>query len=734
MLIYVGEYERPTSSRPLTAFAQTKCPAIIRDKFEPGIVHDKHEFIEQALRRKSPFAAADEELSAHIPADLAAAIDYVWDTGPDIVQDRQERLLRLHAIASMLGPLREILDTAKSDCSKEIASDFNVAFTAALIDAMQWPDVNLPVQYMTGFPVVFDIPDSGVFRSEDQPAAISPEKFKQNNAQMVSIISEEIRTKCEDKSDPENAERAHACWERTKQEIEDGLISSPKSRSKIDKKYGRGKWRCLGRSAILQKKKWRCIDNGKRSKHNKATHLKERITSGRAEFPATMAREFAKRKKISKRPWKLRMQHGTNDAKAAYRRVPTSQPEYTLVAVYNTDTHKVEYIEVWGHNFGLKSAVVNYNRSPELFTCAARRLLAIVTEHYVDDNDTSEPDFAAESAQKALKELLGNRLIGFPFDDSKDEDVDDSNIYLGVLTDFTEIEDGTIVMDVSRDRREKLKQLVQEVQRAQELRSGLAASIFGKARFTISPCFGCVGKACLQPIMAREYQPHVSELTPELQESLEFIEFLADHLPPTEVPLLPDQSDPVIIFTDAEGKRRNHRQAPTGHIAFVVIHPEYGRVHAHAPVPESLIALLDNVKRRQTYIGQWELVAMITPFISLPANWLAGRPVELWADNSGAIGACIKGYSGLSDHARLVNMFHFAVAKAGISSLWIDYVASESNIADVPSRAHEMEADDYMAYADALGELVPMTIPEFASASGEWLPFTSIASSVWNLH
>ena len=49
-------------------------------------------------------------------------------------------------------------------------------------------------------------------------------------------------------------------------------------------------------------------------------------------------------------------------------------------------------------------------------------------------------------------------------------------------------------------------------------------------------------------------------------------------------------------------------------------------------------------------------------------------------------------------------MFHFAVARIGFASLWIDYVASESNPADVPSRLHEMtdeEADGGRAHESA---------------------------------
>ena len=57
--------------------------------------------------------------------------------------------------------------------------------------------------------------------------------------------------------------------------------------------------------------------------------------------------------------------------------------------------------------------------------------------------------------------------------------------------------------------------------------------------------------------------------------------------------------------------------------------------------------LFDDCQQRDTCIGQFELIAAITPFISLPREWFVGRPVELWIDNSGAIGALLNGYSGV---------------------------------------------------------------------------------------
>ena len=105
--------------------------------------------------------------------------------------------------------------------------------------------------------------------------------------------------------------------------------------------------------------------------------------------------------------------------------------------------------------------------------------------------------------------------------------------------------------------------------------------------------------------------------------------------------------------------------------------------------------------------------------------------MELWIDNAGAVGPLIKGYSGEPDVARIINMFEFSLAKLGMSSLYIDYVPTKSNPADVPSRAHELSARAAEASLEEFGAFVPMVQPEFADDDGNWLPFVALAASVW---
>ena len=76
-------------------------------------------------------------------------------------------------------------------------------------------------------------------------------------------------------------------------------------------------------------------------------------------------------------------------------------------------------------------------------------------------------------------------------------------------------------------------------------------------------------------------------------------------------------------------------------------------------------------------------------------------------------------------------MFHFAAVKLGIKSMWIDYVPTQSNPADVPSRLHEMSATEAAEALNDLGEPMKMVLPAFADSSGEWLSMRAIAESVY---
>lgn len=47
------------------------------------------------------------------------------------------------------------------------------------------PDKSLALNYIVGFPVVFNIPDSGVYKAETKAAEVSPAEFMRGNTRML---------------------------------------------------------------------------------------------------------------------------------------------------------------------------------------------------------------------------------------------------------------------------------------------------------------------------------------------------------------------------------------------------------------------------------------------------------------------------------------------------------------------------------------------------------------------
>ena len=60
-----------------------------------------------------------------------------------------------------------------------------------------------------------------------------------------------------------------------------------------------------------------------------------------------------------------------------------------------------------------------------------------------------------------MVEICSPTFFGFAFADEKHEEMDPSNVYLGVLTDFsTMLSHGSIIVGITQKRRTKLRDLV----------------------------------------------------------------------------------------------------------------------------------------------------------------------------------------------------------------------------------------------------------------------------------
>ncbi len=76
---------------------------------------------------------------------------------------------------------------------------------------------------------------------------------------------------------------------------------------------------------------------------------------------------------------------GLDNLFAVFRRVPSSQSEFTIVSIYEFDSDSVRFHEVFGMNFGLKAAPLQFNRVAELLSAVAACFGGLPVDHYYDD-------------------------------------------------------------------------------------------------------------------------------------------------------------------------------------------------------------------------------------------------------------------------------------------------------------------------------------------------------------
>ena len=684
-------YERPSSAessaveRAFDDVAQTKPSGVpggraslVRESAEP------YAHMREAMGVEHPFS----NLDANLPTELQAAIDTVVRQGPAIVQWRERRQRVIADMAHELEPLNVALREGMRGHVRYIneqSGGLSLATLSLFIDALRWKDVNLVRDFVHGFRSVGDIPDSGVFAPGGKDYTADTVAVLSSNPKYVSQLVSQVVKRAK-RYTLAAARDAAEIWHKTMDEVRKGLCIGPFSRAALDRTWGYGRWRPMPRFGIWQKGKLRCIDDGRTALHNAITRTRESLRCSRADFPLRIARALA----IAFGPsHRFRLFSGTDDIASAYRLVPTAQPWYTCFCTDSPEGDAVFFV-LPGHPFGLTSAVLNFNRIPRLAIFIARIVLAVLCENFYDDCLTAEPDFSAKSGQRALSFVM-RRIICLAFSDEKHEPVDETVVYLGVVSDFTRLfTHGIMTLRIKPERQIHLLKSISGFLDTGVMSPGDAAELEGKLMFSILSQFGKIGRAALAAIRQRAHDDKGStRLSPELRDTLIFLFDLIEIFPSFDVPAYPVRTSPVLIWTDAMfelcGRRIDAPQLGcVAAIGAVVWSPRLGTFfHSSLEIPPSLMVWLFKIKKQ--YIAQLEMMAVLSLYYSLPRDVLANELILHFVDNQGVIWNLVE---ATSTDPGCAGMAHStALMQARLSCrVWYEYVASDANVADLPSR------------------------------------------------
>ena len=227
-------------------------------------------------------------------------------------------------------------------------------------------------------------------------------------------------------------------------------------------------------------------------------------------------------------------------------------------------------------------------------------------------------------------------------------------------------------------------------------------------------------------------------LSPAAALALEYLKGVLPRVAPHVMNLNGEVSPPVLVWSDGA------YEGTLATVGFLIAQPlrpldvnpltasaaetvvamakAYRFEHGSAIVPPALMAAL--IERKQQ-IGQVEIIWGLCPYLSVPGAF-RGSQVIHWIDNTSALAALTKGYSGVPDSARLVHAFH-ATNLTLAAQVWFEYIPSDSNPADEPSRRLDLENRIWIVASDLRGSPrsspVPVVFPDAARLSdiSQWL-------------
>ena len=684
------------SAPPAACWEQTAAEAIAAGDFVPAEVQDIGEHLRLSKGARHPRSADALDEAAGPPSLRAAVARLARWRGAAEAKRRRVRTL-LHGLAGDLQPLTDRLyEVFAPDHIRRAGVRLHAAWLGCVAEAFDL-DERCLVDCVLGFVPVGPSPASGAFPELEEPLfgkgppaarrfAGTPFAELDHAAWCDELVAsvEERWAQARVRGSADDVEALQTVWDATRAECAAGLMAGPFSADDLDRAYGKGAWRASRRFPVWQKGKCRPCDDCAESGHNVSSSMAEALECDSPDFPAVAAALFAQQAAGLGDPILL-LRGGTDDIAAAYRMVPSAYPQFTVVCLADPDSGKARFFTMRGLNFGLASAPTLFGRVPRLATQLLRRVLAVVVTSFYDDFCVCEPAFAGASGQEAFWDTM--ELFGLPLAVEKHVPPAERFIFLGVQADFAGLQrTGVMTLGVTPERQDDVADAMEFFLDTGFLSTAEAARLCGRMVFVSMWSAGRWGRAPLRPILdvASRAAPG-GRISSAVRGALEFfVQALRRGIDPRELTLVNPPSGPAIrVYTDA----MYEDGVPSGLGIVVFVPPRNGQpervLHASDAVPASFLNRFFAPGKRQ-YIGQLELLAAIAAYSTFP-EVLAGEQVIHFVDNTSAVAALVKGYSRAPDSVTLVHLF--AALRLHLRmDVWVQWVPSKANIADLPSR------------------------------------------------
>ena len=655
---------------------------------QPGIHLSSHGF-----PRVVPFGLSPQEhlnnarnLDEHpldtlhdLPVELEFTIQNYEKNAGSSIADKKAKLKWAASKAKMFHSLNAQLVHGMSSRVRAIAGEVNIGFVLFLSIWAAWPDVSYAARLVTGFRISGLIESPPIFRQLPMSTAAIP--YGENMAKAKGYVDKlEARTHRK-----RNPQEDAAVQRLVQKDLDKGFMRAAHTREFMDSKYGRGKWLPLLRFALEQgldqnlEPKFRAIDDGAAANTNDMSKTEVRVHTTSVDTVVCICRRMWRcwHEHLATTFPNARLEAGVEDEASAFRFKPTAEEDAHLliVAAYDPQAQGMRYHEMLGHPFGIGPAVTNYNRGAELAIHCTRTLFGVPCIHFYDDALLPGFDFEKGWSQYCYQQLQA--LIKTKLDSDKSQRMAPEFIYIGVLFNLCLLlSKGTLRIAPKPGRLESILEQARGIWQAKHLSASLASSFMGKLNFLSSHAAGNILRGCMRGFAKRAHDKSVASLTPELAESIQYAMLLLQHFRPRDLVFSTVQRPSVLYWTDAMWEPGQ----PAG-LGFVLWAPGHRLLVRHATVPKQL---LDQLVARQQQIGVTEALACLLGPYCFP-ELFRGQNVIHFVDNVGVLAGCISGAGSAPDANQVLQLHSLRLAELQCR-YWAEYVESDANLADEPSR------------------------------------------------
>ena len=572
-------------------------------------------------------------------------------------------------VAKAVQPLELALDGHRCFASNHVAAAKRPAFLAIMSVLLRWPDLTQAQDLVHGYRIVGEFATSGVFRAVS-PAEAPPV------TEWLGAPAEEAVDKIIRSAPPRYHEEI---FQVTQEEQARNFCGPFQTRKELDDQFGVGQWRPLERFLIKQPDgKLRVIDNARKTGHNRQTTLFETITTVNIDCIATFAQMMCDGLGLTTPPcdsfpW-LDLRIGTDDLPDAYRGLPVSDDHqrFSVVAIYIPSTGW-RFSQLYGLAYGLESAVVNFNRFPQVGIAMARRMCLALTAAYFDDELAVEFIANADVSQKGLRVCF--TAMGATPQASKAFQPAANRHYLGTSIHTGEfLCEGLLRFQPKSGTSHKVCAHLEVALANQSLDRDTAGKLRGDLNWMFSNCSGHVGRFA-GPTLSALQQRSDPALTPAEEDTLRVLRSIVANAQPRDISICGATPQPIRIYSDASFEDGVLR---LGWIIFPLRGRPFGGTCA---VPT---AVLDawTPRKQQIFPGE-SLCGLLVPWLHGPA--LRHHDLLWFIDNEAAVSSLIRGASSQED-VHLIAQFSHAFLHTLQCRVWYEWTDSASNPSDGLSR------------------------------------------------